>query len=301
MIDSMPIQPGKIGVVTVTYNSEQVLPEFLESLASQTYGNFVLYVVDNVSKDETLNLAIQRTDMSIVVLANSENVGVAEGNNRGIRSALADGCECVLLLNNDTVLQRDMIEHLYAALDRYRCDMTSGKMYYHDRPDVFWCAGAHFQRWRAFKAIHDGRDQTDSGQYDQPRRITYTPTCCLLARRTVFDRIGMMDDRYFAYYDDADFLLRSMHHGIALWYVPEAKLWHKVASLSSRQPEFVIRLFARNRIYFIRKYVPRWRAYMWYWLDQFMYALSFALLRSSLAKWNLRRRSAQEGWEMFHG
>jgi GT2 family glycosyltransferase len=297
--DSLQIEQGRIGVVTVTYNSEQVLQEFLDSLAVQTHRNFVLYVVDNASKDETLKILSRRTDMAVVVIANLSNIGVAEGNNQGIRSALADGCECVLLLNNDTVLQDDLIAQLYEGLSRYPCDMTTGKMYFHDRPDVFWCAGAHFQPWRAFKAIHEGRGQRDTGQYDQPRRITYTPTCCLLVRRTVFDRIGMMDSRYFAYYDDADFLVRSLLHGIPLWYVPEARLWHKVASLSSRQPEFVIRLFARNRVYFIRKYVPRGLAHLWYWHDQFRYALAFVLLRSSLAKWRLRRTSAQEGWAMF--
>jgi GT2 family glycosyltransferase len=297
--ESLQIEQGRIGVVTVTYNSEQVLQEFLDSLAVQTHRKFVLYVVDNASKDETLKILSQRTDMAVVVIANLSNIGVAEGNNQGIRSALEDGCECVLLLNNDTVLQDDLIAQLYEGLSRYPCDMTTGKMYFHDRPDVFWCAGAHFQPWRAFKAIHDGRGQRDTGQYDQPRRITYTPTCCLLVRRTVFDRIGMMDGRYFAYYDDADFLVRSLLHGIPLWYVPEARLWHKVASLASRQPEFAIRLFARNRVYFIRKYVPRGLAYLWYWLDQFRYALAFVLLRSSLAKWRLRRMSAQEGWAMF--
>jgi GT2 family glycosyltransferase len=297
--DSLQIEQGRIGVVTVTYNSEQVLQEFLDSLTVQTYRNFVLYLVDNASKDKTLEMLGQRTDMAVVIIANVTNLGVAEGNNQGIRAALADGCECVLLLNNDTVLQDDLIAELYDGLVRYPCDMTTGKMYYHDRPDVFWCAGARFQPWRAFKAIHEGRGQRDTGQYDQPRRITYTPTCCLLVRRTVFDRIGMMDGQYFAYYDDADFLVRSLLHEIPLWYVPEAKLWHKVASLASRQPEFVIRLFARNRVYFIRKYVPRRLAHLWYWLDQCRYALAFVLLRSSFAKWRLRRTSAQEGWAMY--
>lgn len=298
MAESLQIDQGRIGVVTVTYNSEHVLQEFLDSLAVQTYRNFILYVVDNASKDRTLEMVTRRTDMTVVTIANSSNLGVAEGNNQGIRSALADGCECVLLLNNDTVLHDDLIAKLYEGLVRYPCEMTTGKMYYHDRPDVFWCAGAHFQPWRAFKAIHDGRGQKDAGQFDQPRRVTYTPTCCLLVRRTVFGRIGMMDGRYFAYYDDADFLVRSLLHGIPLWYVPEAKLWHKVASLASRQPEFAIRLFARNRVYFIRKHAPR-LAHLWYWLDQFHYALAFVLLRSSLAKWRLRRMSAQEGWAMF--
>ena len=81
--ESLQVEQGRIGVVTVTYNSEQVLQEFLDSLAVQTYRNFVLYVVDNASKDLTLKILRQRTDMAVVTIANPSNVGVAEGNNQG--------------------------------------------------------------------------------------------------------------------------------------------------------------------------------------------------------------------------
>ena len=147
MTEGKPIQPGKIGVVTVTYNSASVLPEFFDSMAAQIHRTFVLYVVDNASTDQTHEMT-RRTDLPIVLIENAENLGVAEGNNQGIRAAVADGCECVLLLNNDTVFPADFIAQLYAGLDRHRCDMTTGKMYYHDRPDVFWCAGGRFQPHR---------------------------------------------------------------------------------------------------------------------------------------------------------
>jgi hypothetical protein len=298
MTEMKPIEKGRIGVVTVTYNSEPVLDEFFNSLAKQTHKNIILYIVDNASKDKTLEIARQRADIESVIICNADNVGVAEGNNQGIRAALADQCECVLLLNNDTVFPDDMVSRLYEGLDRHQCDMTTGKMYYHDRPDVYWCAGGDFLLWPVFKSKHKGFRQLDTGQYEQPCRVTYTPTCCLLARSAVFDRIGMMDAKYFAYYDDADYLLRCYRQGIVLWYLPEAKLWHKVASLSSRTPDFVARLFVRNRVYFVRKHAPGWQARTCYWIDQCQYALSVVLCKSSLKRWRMRRAAAQEGWTM---
>jgi GT2 family glycosyltransferase len=299
MTESNPIEKGKIGVVTVTYNSEHVLGEFLDSLALQTHKSLLLYIVDNASKDKTLEIANKRTDLPCVILSNADNVGVSEGNNQGIRAALADGCDCVLLLNNDTVFPADMVGRLYAGLDRYQCEMTTCRMYFHETPNVYWYAGGDFLSWPAFISKHAGWRQLDIGQYEQPRRVTYAPTCCLLVRRTVFDRVGMMDPKYFAYFDDADFLLRSLQHGIALWYLPDAKLWHKVSALTSRQPVLVERLFVRNRIYFIRKHVPGWQARAWYWLDQCQYALSIVLFKSSLERWRRRRAAAQEGWAML--
>jgi hypothetical protein len=298
MTDSKSAKVGKIGIVTVTYNSEHVLDAFLDSVSAQTYNNIVLYLVDNASKDNTLEMVRQRSDLTIVIFPNLKNLGVAEGNNQGIRAALADECECVLLLNNDTIFPDDLIAQLYAGLDRYDCDMTTAKMYYYDKLNVIWCAGGHWKPWPWLAAIHDGVNEIDVGQYEEPRRVAYTPTCCLLARRTVFDRIGMMDNKYFVFYDDADFLFRSRHHGIVLWYVPKAKLWHKVGSLNEDLPEFADRFFARNHIYFVRKFMPGWQARMWYWFDQSRYALAFFLFRSTLAKWRVRRVAARDGWKM---
>ena len=298
MTEARSIEQGKIGVVTVTYNSEPVLQEFFDSLAGQTHRSFVLYVVDNASKDNTLEMSRQRTDLPVVIIANGENLGVAEGNNQGIRAALADGCECVLLLNNDTVFLADLFAQLYAGLDRHHCDMTTGKMYYHDRPDVFWCAGGRFQPWLAYRVQHDGENQKDFGQYDQPRRVTYTPTCCLLVRRSVFDRIGLMDGRYFVYSDDVDFLYRCLKQGLSLWYVPDAKLWHKVSALTGNTSDFMARYCTRNRIYFLRKHLPKLNAVAW----GLLYTMHLFARRirgiDNTNIWRLKLKAVHEGIEL---
>ncbi len=298
MTEARSIEPGKIGVVTVTYNSEPVLQEFFDSLTAQTHRSFVLYVVDNASKDKTLEMTRRRMDMPVVVIANAENLGVAEGNNQGIRAALADGCECVLLLNNDIVFPADLFAQLYAGLDRHRCDMTTGKMYYHDKPDVFWCAGGHFQPWLGYRTQHDGLDQKDRGQLDQPRRVTYTPTCCLLVRRSVFDRVGLMDSRYFVYVDDVDFLYRCLKQGLSLWYVPEAKLWHKVNSLTGTATPFSLRYGSRNRAYFISKHIPLARAALFNILYPAYYFMRFVLKKDAGNIYRIRQAAWSEGKRM---
>jgi len=296
MNETGSVEKGKIGVVTVTYNSGPVLEEFLDSLSAQTHRNFVLYVVDNASQDDTLDKTNRRTDMRVVAIANTENLGVAEGNNQGIRAALAAGCECVLLLNNDTVFPADLIAQLFNGLEKCHCDMTTGKMYYYDRPDVYWCAGGRLLKWRGYEAKHDGEGQKDIGQFNQLRRVTYTPTCCLLIRRTVFGRVGLMDGLYFVYFDDVDFLYRCLKNGISLWFLPEAKLWHKVSSLTGHLSDFALRYCSRNRAYFLRKNLPRGVALLWYLLSQLRSALAFLSFQNSESKWRLRRTSAREGW-----
>jgi GT2 family glycosyltransferase len=91
-----------IGIVTVTFNSASVIEGFMDSVLKQTGAKFILYVIDNASSDDTLNRLSEYQDPRIVVIPNQINVGVAEGNNIGIRAALNRGCTFVLFLNNET-------------------------------------------------------------------------------------------------------------------------------------------------------------------------------------------------------
>ena len=136
----------KIGIVTVTYNSAQVLPDFFESLWQQTHTNFVLYAVDNASKDATLQKLGGETDSRLRVVAGESNLGVAEGNNVGIRMALRDGCDAVLLLNNDVTFEKDLLTKLLNGLEIYNCEMVSPKITYFTPRNLLWWAGGTFQK-----------------------------------------------------------------------------------------------------------------------------------------------------------
>ena len=129
---------GRIGVVTVTYNSGQVLPDFLRCLWAQTCRNFLLLAVDNASCDSTLEVLKECSDERLIVIANPDNRGVAEGNNQGIRQALEAGCSSVLLLNNDTEFDETLLERLAAGLETYPCDMVCPKTFFFDEPDRIW-------------------------------------------------------------------------------------------------------------------------------------------------------------------
>jgi GT2 family glycosyltransferase len=127
-------------------------------------------------------------------------------------------------------------------------------MMYYDQPDRIWTAGGTFQPWRGYRSVHLGDGETDRGQRDSVRLVTYVPTCCVLIKKEVFEKIGLMDERYFVYWDDTDFMYRAMRAGIKLMYLPEAKLLHKVASLTGgASTPFAVRYGTRNSIYFLLK------------------------------------------------
>jgi len=244
----------RIGVVTVTYNSASVIDGFMRSILSQRHNNFELYVIDNASADRTLRALTNYTDSRITLIANDKNLGVAEGNNQGIRRAMQAGCDFVLLINNDTEFDAELMATMVEAIEKRRADMLVPKMMYFDPPNRIWCAGGYFKRWLGCVTGHFGEGTLDDGAFDTPRQIEYAPTCCMLVRAAVFDKVGLMDSRYFVYYDDTDFCWRAMKRGMLLWYEPAGILYHKVSSLTGgSESDFTIRFATRNKVYFTLK------------------------------------------------
>jgi GT2 family glycosyltransferase len=289
---------GRIGVVTVTYNSSSVLPEFIHSLEQQTHRDFLLYVVDNASRDDSFDQLERWGDPRLILISNQENLGVAAGNNQGIRAALDSGCEYVLLLNNDVVFGAELFQQLQDGLAEYRCNMTTPLIYFCEPHDVIWCAGGYFQPRLAFRNLHYAENQRDVGQCNRARAVTYAPTCCVLVHREVFSRIGLMDERYFVYSDDTDFMLRAWRAGESLWYLPEAKLWHKVNSLTGTDSAFSMRYGARNRAFFIAKHVRGGYGALFQWLYAGYYLLRFVLKKDTRAAYDIKRAAWAEGRRM---
>jgi GT2 family glycosyltransferase len=290
----------KIGAVTVTYNSGEVIEGFLRSLLAQTHGDFILYVVDNASRDDTLGRVARCHDPRIVVIANTTNAGIAEANNQGIRAALASGCDAVLLINNDTEFEPALVRKLVSGLQESGCDMIAPKILYHDNRQLIWSAGGGFNPLKGYAGFHYGLNQVDRGQFDTPRRVDHAPACCLLVRRSVFSRVGLMDDRYFVYLDDTDFCYRARRAGIYLRYHPAATLLHKASSLTGGpESEFSVRYRTRNQVYFMLKHLGAVRCL--YYLPAYQLFLLLRLIfgRFGFSSYLLRQRAFAEGLRLW--
>lgn len=289
-----------IGIVTVLYNSGTVLDEFFATLESQTYRNFILYVIDNHSPDDSLAKArVLSAGVSFrsVVIAEPENWGVAKGNNIGIRRALDDGCDMVLLSNNDIVLEPGTIGTLLSGMLDTQATIAIPKIYFHGT-DLIWAAGGCFDYFRGHTR-HYGVRRPDRGEYDRPRTVEYTPTCFALIRREVFLRVGMMDEAYFVYYDDTDFMYRATKIGSeTIAYVPSSRLWHKEStSTGGQMSDFAVRYMERNSTYFLYKNLrfPQRQIVLLYRFLHTLLRKPFSLTRPQR---QLSRRARREGKEL---
>lgn len=271
----------QVGLVTVLFNSAGVLPDFFESLKNQRFKDFWLFIIDNSLDDVSFLKAqelISATGMqNVSLIKNEQNVGVAKANNQGIELSLSMGCEYVLLLNNDIEFKDvDLLGNMLTVAKNRSEKIIIPKIYFHDS-GLIWCAGGVIHKWRGI-AQHRGEGEADTGQYDKAEYTEYSPTCFMLIHASVFEKIGMMDERYFVYFDDTDFIQRCNQKKVHIYYWPEGKVWHKVSSSTGGDlTPFSVYYGSRNRIYFTKKNFPAHVAFV---------ALSYFLL-TRLLKYKL--------------
>lgn len=248
---------GKIGLVTVLFKSDEVLPGFFASVSKQTHKDYILYLVDNsptAATDSIIQKCLTENPVTEYKHIKSPgNVGVAEGNNIGIRNALADTCSYVLLLNNDIELEQDLVfSKLVSLCDTREEKIIIPKIFYYDSRKL-WMAGGVMNKWRAL-GIHYGDGKDDAPEFNVAKQITYAPTCFMFVESSVFKTVGMMDEKYFAYYDDTDFVFRALKAGYKMYYEPSLTVLHKVSSSTGGGGSvFYIYYSNRNKIYFTRK------------------------------------------------
>lgn len=279
-----------IGIVTVLFNSEDVLPGFFASLSKQEGVRYKLYVIDNSPKDAGTEMSRQfaaQYGIDATIKFNDANLGVAKGNNQGIELAQADGCDQILLANNDTEFGAMAIRQLQDVLTIEDESAATPKIMYYDSPGKLWYAGGHINVW-LMRTPQYGIGDQDHGQFDTQRYVNYAPTCFMMFNAKVFKKIGLMDEQYFVYYDDTDFIWRMAERGISIRYVPSVRILHKVSSSTGgAESSFSIYFGNRNRVYFIRKNLKG---------VQKSVALAYMLVTRIPRLLSLRPSMARRGW-----
>ncbi len=224
----------KIAVILVNYNGIRYNMACVESLLRQQADCLLkIIVVDNASRDGSMQAIEERYggDDRIETVLLDDNYGFSHANNVGIRRAVKWEADHVLLLNNDTEAEADMIAQLMACAERHRDSVIVPKIYYSDRRNVLWSAGGAVSPF-VRKVRHIGLDQEDRGQFDQEQQVGFGTGCCLMIPRAVIERTGGLDERFFLYYEDTEYSFRLREMGIALYYCPAARLYHKVGASS---------------------------------------------------------------------
>lgn len=248
----------KLSIITINYNGSENTIKLLESLKNQADKDFDVIVVDNNSSDVNKLMDYETLETNIIYIKSGRNLGYSGGNNVGIKKALENGADWVLLLNNDTWVESGFVEHLKAnlegregivglALDEGERTAFAGKI-----------------EWLKPTLIHLPTSQVGNAKSVDK---LYAIGGAMLIHKSVFDKIGFLDESYFLYFEDADFCQRARGAGIPISFTPDIKISHSVsASTKKLGSPMLLRYHYRNALYFNLKNGPWYiKLLVWPW------------------------------------
>lgn len=240
---SPPSASPRVTAIVLNWCAEEDTTACVESLLASSYDRLRVLIVDNASPDGSGERLHQRFP-GLPYLQTGSNQGYAGGNNRGIERALADGCEYVLIVNDDAVVDPRCVELLVRAAQETGASAVGPQIRYFDQPDLVACGAGHFSIMRGLGVHHDYRPS--DGVVEARTPVTFVSGCCVLLDAEALRRDGAFDESYFAYVEDAELSLRWTRAGRTLLYEPAARVLHR-ATPGAPLTAFQIRQGNRNR------------------------------------------------------
>lgn len=242
----------KIAIVILNWNGKNDTLECLRSLAQMTYsGKWEVILVDNGSQDGSVP-AFRRGFPQAAIIETGENLGFAAGNNVGIKKALSQGADAVVMLNNDTVVSPTFLESLAKMSLQYPNALLGCKIHQYHYPEYLDHLGGV---WNPSKANFDliGKNAPAGEIYNTSFDMDYACGCGLFIPKSVFAAIGYLEPSYFLYWEDSDFCYRAKKAGFPIKFCPEATIWHKGSASSENKKYLPTYFWWRNRMLWMRR------------------------------------------------
>jgi GT2 family glycosyltransferase len=242
----------KVAVVIVNYNGKHITLECLKSFEKVSYPFFELIVVDNGSRDDSA-AAIRSHFPHVTLFETGENLGFSGGNNIGILYALKTAADYILLLNNDTIVDPHCLQAFVTSFQKHpNAGILGAKIYRFDFPDQFDHFGGMWNRSKAQFDLIGHRIVDDHCSWEEEKEVDYVCGCALMAKREVFERIGLLEPRFFLYWEESDFCFRAKKIGFKVFTCPQAKVWHKI-SASIQSKTYATYFWWRNRLFWVER------------------------------------------------
>ena len=267
----------KVITVVLNFNSLKYISGCLDSLKKT---NTEIVLVDSGSRDRSVEY-LKANYSELKLTETKKNLGYAGGNNVGLRYALEQKADFVWIVNPDIVVDKNsLIEALKVMTKDDKIAVVGSKVYFaagfefhknrytkKDLGKVIWYAGGE-NDWKNIFAVHYGMNEVDNGQNNKEKEVDFATGSSMLIRCDVLRQVGLLDDKYFLYYEENDLCQRIKKADYKIMYAPKSVVWHRVGQATGIGSSLADYYIARNRLLFGLHWAP-WRA-------------KFALVRESV-------------------
>lgn len=255
----------KVAVVVLNWNGKKYIGKCLKSLQQLEAERIV---VDNASTDGSVPY-LKKNFPQVKLIINSQNLGYAEGNNVGIRHALDYSADYIWIVNPDITVGPQALQillnfastHPQAGILGSKVYFVPGFEFHKNRytkaqiGKVIWYAGGQID-WNNVITNHLGMNEVDTGQFDTAKITDFVTGASMLLNSQMLRQVGILDPKYYLYYEETDLSLRSRRAGWELWYVPTSTVWHANAQATGVGSQLVDYYTTRNRILFGMRWAP---------------------------------------------
>ena len=258
-------QQAKVSIITVNFNGTEVTRALLHSLEKISYNNWEVVVVDNGSKTPC---SILKKDFPwIKYVETGANLGFAGGNNKGIE--VADG-DYIFLLNNDTEVAVNFLEPLVVRIQANKnIGVVCPKLLYFDEPDTIQFAGFSPINSVTGRGFTVGYLEKDKGQYNKATETSRAHGAAMMFSRKAFEKVGLMAELFFLYYEEMDYCEKFKRAGYSIWYEPASVVWHKESISTGKGSTLKTYYYSRNRLLYLRRNtfgINKLLMYLYYYL-----------------------------------
>ncbi len=226
--------------IVLNWQQAQMTLSCVQSLQSMPESDLDILVIDNGSRDDSINV-LKRHQNGFELQVLPHNVGFAAGNNHGLRQAISREYDYALLINNDAFAAPDMLSHLLAEVQA-DIGLLSPKILYDSEPDRIWFAGGR-RHPATLDMLNISQGKLDHAQRIISHDVDYLLGACLLVNLQAARVVGLLDERYFFYFEDLDWSLRFTEAGYRLRLVADAHVFHRVSTSTGGQDDSALRRY----------------------------------------------------------
>lgn len=287
-----------VSIIAINFNQLQITTEFLNSVRKITYPNYEVIIVDNASKEDP-SAYLKKHFPEIVYIRSEKNLGFAGGNNLGIRKAKGT---YFMLLNNDTEVDPDFLQPLVKAMQsNSKIGMVGSKVRFFQFPNIIQFAGATPMTKFTATSYFIGHNQEDKGQFEEQTLTPFASGAAMMTSRSVCEKVGLMAEFFFLYYEELDWQERIRKAGYEIHYIPTSLVLHKESVSVGRNSPLQAYWKTRNRLLLIRRNYSQFDVFMSFiWLTFVSYPYHLLQYIARKDRVSIKVHSIALGWHYIN-
>ncbi|MFD2203706.1 glycosyltransferase family 2 protein [Shivajiella indica] len=300
-------EPSSVAIIIINWNGYSLSRRCLLSLMQIHYSNYTIVLVDNGSEDGSFE-KLKREFETPVFIANEKNLGFTGGNNAGIDYAIKNKFDFILLLNNDTEVEPDFLNELLKVQKSHpNVGMVQPLILFHDKRDKIWSAGGRYIAPLGIAKTLDSQKNFQTAKVED-KVLDWATGCCILIPRQIIEKVGTLQQSYFAYFEDVDWSLRIRKAGYLIYLAAKSTIYHEGGASSKKAHKegmispTVFYLYCRNQLFQLRRHLdfPFWVIAWPFHIGKYLIWISYFCIRGRFKKMKAVAKGIRDGIFLDH-